>query len=106
MLVALLAVHSGLGMANDRASASAREIELDCQATLDDVPVTWTVQLDVSLPLATVDSDDVPADYSAGHARLRLTPNGPALTIGLHSGRLLVANANGWVIGGGRCQKL
>lgn len=79
---------------------------LHCRALIDASDVTWTIELDHDIPLAIVDSEDTPAEYSSGHVSVRLTANGPNLFIGLHSGRLLVTAADGAMLGKGMCKPL
>lgn len=79
---------------------------LDCRALIGTRDVTWTVELDHGIPLAIVDSEDTPAEYSSGHASVRLSPAGPNLFIGLHTGRLLVTAADGAMLGKGMCKPL
>jgi hypothetical protein len=79
---------------------------LDCRAMIGTRDVAWTVELDQAIPLAIVDSEDTPAEYSSGHASVRLSPGGPNLFIGLHTGRLLVTAANGAMLGRGTCMPL
>jgi hypothetical protein len=79
---------------------------LDCRALIGTSDVAWTVELDQAIPLAMVDSEDTPAEYSSGHASIRLSPSGPNLFIGLHTGRLLVTAADGAMLGKGMCRPL
>lgn len=79
---------------------------LHCRASVGASDVGWTVELDDAIPLATVDREDTPAEYSTGHVRIRLAANGPNLVIGLVSGRLLVTAADGSALGKGRCDTL
>jgi hypothetical protein len=79
---------------------------LQCRASLGATEIEWTVELDDAIPLATVDSLDAPADYSNGHARVRLSASGPNLVIGLMSGRLLVTAVDGQALGKGACKPL
>ena len=66
--------------------------------------IDWRIELNESMPLAIVDDDDTPADYSSsGHVMVRLAPEGPALVIGLSSGRLIMAAADGSTLARGNC---
>ncbi len=78
-------------------------VALDCRADIGGQPVAWKVELDPSLPLATVDDGDAPADYSESHAQIRLGISAPSLFIGLGTGRLLVSAADGRPVGQGLC---
>ena len=53
--------------------------------------------------IATIDESDLPADYSASHIQIRLAQNGPVLTIGRVTGRILATDNGGKSIGSGRC---
>lgn len=79
---------------------------LQCQASIGASSIAWTVELDHAVPLATVDSEDTPAEYANGHVSIRLAASGPNLFIGLHSGRLLVTAADGRALGRGLCRPL
>jgi hypothetical protein len=63
----------------------------------------WRIELDPSMPLAIVCDDDTPADYSPGHVRVRLAPDGPSLLIGLSSGRLVMLAPDGSNLAKGSC---
>lgn len=63
----------------------------------------WKIQLDESLPLAIVDDNDTPADYSASHIRVRLAANGPSLVIGRVSGRIVLSATDGTTLAVGHC---
>jgi hypothetical protein len=67
---------------------------------------TWSVALLPDLPLAEVDARDVPAEYGPSHVRIRLSQLGPVLTIGRVSGRVLVQDAAGQVVGRGYCRSI
>jgi hypothetical protein len=84
----------------------AADPKLHCRASLGATEMEWTVELNDSIPLATVDSLDAPAEYSNGHARVRLSASGPNLFIGLASGRLLVTAVDGQSLGKGACKPL
>lgn len=79
---------------------------LQCRASLGATDMEWAVELDEAIPLATVDNLDTPAEYSNGHARVRLSASGPNLFIGLASGRLLVTAIDGHALGKGNCKPL
>lgn len=86
---------------------SAKEIAtlgtLNCAVAVEKVEANWLVEFDERLPLATVDDSDKPADYSASHIQIRLAQEGPVLTIGRVTGRLLATDLSGKTIGSGRC---
>jgi hypothetical protein len=65
----------------------------------------WQIELDDSTPLAVVDDSDTPADYSPYHVRIRLSYDGPVLTIGRVSGRILASDNDGTTLGVGRCTR-
>lgn len=79
---------------------------LDCSATVGQARVSWTVELDDTVPLAVVDDAEAPAEYSKTHVRVRLAATGPALFIGRGTGRLLVSAPDGSALGIGRCRSL
>ena len=66
-------------------------------------PTQWTIEVDDTLPLAVVDDSDRPADYSGSHIRIRLDIDGPTLTIGRSSGRLVATDGAGKPLGAGFC---
>jgi hypothetical protein len=63
----------------------------------------WQIELDDTSSLAVVDDSDSPADYSPYHIRIRLSYDGPVLTIGRVSGRILASDNDGNTLGIGRC---
>ena len=63
----------------------------------------WTIEYDERMQLAVVNDEDQPADYSPSHIRIRLEPNGPTLTIGRVTGRVLALSDSGETIALGRC---
>lgn len=63
----------------------------------------WRIELDESIPLAVVDDSDLPADYSVSHVRIRLAIDGPVLTIGRISGRIVATDRAGKRLGFGHC---
>ncbi len=92
------------GVASAESVLIADRVSVECRAQVSNSEKAWIVELDSTVPLAAVNSDDVPAEYSSGHARVRLALEGPALVIGLKTGRLLVTDAKGKGIGYGQCQ--
>ena len=63
----------------------------------------WQVEFDEKLSLASVDESDSPAEFSPQHIRIRLSYDGPVLTIGRVTGRVLATDKDGNPIGAGRC---
>jgi hypothetical protein len=103
-LICALGLIASSAASSADASPMSDGVALQCRALVNNADKAWSVELDSTIPLAVVNSHDVPADYSASHARLRLALDGPALVIGLKSGRLLVTDAQGKRIGYGSCQ--
>ena len=79
---------------------------LDCQLAAENSNTHWTVELDSSIPIAVLDDHDHPAEYSNEHIQIRLALEGPVITIGRASGRLLLSDAHGKTMGTGRCGPL
>lgn len=100
-LVGIAALMTGLSA---NATDIARNGELACSVASETSHTTWQVELDESVPLAFVDDSDRPADYSPSHVRIRLTAEGPILTIGRVTGRVLATDNEGKAIGSGRCE--
>lgn len=78
----------------------------DCvaqSAQTTSIAPTWTIEYDERMHLAVVNDEDQPADYSPTHIRIRLEPNGPTLTIGRVTGRVLALSDSGETIALGRC---
>ena len=94
------------GTAAYAAPTSSATPILQCRASAGATNFAWTIELDDAIPLAIVNNDDTPADYSAGHVRVRLAPSGPTLVIGLISGRLLMTASDGRSLGSGQCERL
>lgn len=67
---------------------------------------SWRIELDDTVPLALVDDGDLPAEYSPSHVRIRFAIEGPVLTIGRSSGRILVTAIDGKPLGRGQCSPL
>ena len=65
---------------------------------------TWGLELDERIPLAIVDDEDKPADYSPSHVRIQMAPEGLTMTIGRSTGQYLANSDNGEVLGYGTCQ--
>lgn len=63
----------------------------------------WQVEFEEKLSLASVNESDSPADYSPHHIRIRLSYDGPVLTIGRVTGLVLATDKDGNPIGAGRC---
>ncbi len=76
---------------------------LNCNVSIETQETNWVVEFDETLPVATIDESDLPADYSASHIQIRLAQNGPVLTIGRVTGRILATDNGGKSIGSGRC---
>jgi hypothetical protein len=100
--VALLAIV----LAPAQAAAGAMPLPLPLSCALAGSEQTWSVALLPDLPLAEVDARDVPAEYGTSHVRIRLSQLGPVLTIGRVSGRVLVQDAAGQVVGRGHCRSI
>ena len=62
------------------------------------------VEFDERVPVASINESDHPADYTASHIRIRLTLDGPVLTIGRATGRALLLDRSGTPMGSGRCE--
>lgn len=76
---------------------------LRCTVQTENVSTAWLIEFDETIPLASVDDSDRPADYTPSHIRIRLARDGPVLTIGRVSGRILATDRDGKAIGAGRC---
>lgn len=93
------------------ASADSRDLvsagQLNCRVAIEDDQTIgqtdWRIELDESIPLAVVDDSDRPADYSESHIRIRLAIDGPVLTIGRVSGRIVATDRSGKRLGFGHC---
>lgn len=99
---ALLA--SGIALSDAPPQPVLYDTALQCQAMdADSRRITWQVQLDESIPLAIVNEDDTPAEYSVGHVRVHLAAGGPSLLIGRSTGRLVLSAPDGSVLARGMC---
>lgn len=89
----------------DADMVSARQLTCRVELGSEQPPsqTDWRIELDESIPLAVVDDSDLPADYSVSHVRIRLAIDGPVLTIGRISGRLVATDRTGKRLGLGRC---
>lgn len=85
------------------ASGIAGSGKLDCAVSSERGESRWQVELDDGLPLAAVDDHDRPADYNPSHVRIRLAIDGPVLTIGRVSGRIVATGSDGATLGAGLC---
>ena len=103
-LATALLAGSGLSIAETPRPMSFNAKAWQCYAVDQGQQRTdWRIELDASMPLAIVDDDDTPADYSPGHVRVRLAPDGPSLVIGLSSGRLIMSAPDGSTLAKGNC---
>ena len=79
---------------------------LQCSMPVQKTSETWLVQMEEPLSLVTINGSDTPADFSPQHISIRLAFNGPVLTIGRVTGRLLASDSQGKTIGIGQCRPL
>lgn len=98
-LALLLAATATASTAGGEAPAGVYE----CPGLAAGEPARWTIEFDERLPLATVNDEDLPADYTPSHIVIRLARQGPTLTIGRTSGRLVASAAGGDTVALGRC---
>jgi hypothetical protein len=96
----------GIALVPAQSVAGAMPVPLSCALALAGSEQTWSVALLPDLPLAEVEARDVPAEYGTSHVRIRLSQVGPVLTIGRVSGRVLVQDAAGQVVGRGHCRSI
>lgn len=75
----------------------------DCPALSGAETARWTIEFDERLPLATVNDEDLPAAYTPSHIVIRLGRQGPTLTLGRVTGRLVASTAGGETIALGSC---
>lgn len=92
--------------AADVVSGQSVSPALQCRVVVGKIDLAWTVELDHDIPLAIVNNEDTPAQYTSGHVSIRLAASGPNLLIGLQSGRLLVTAPDGTALGSGLCKPL
>ena len=76
---------------------------LDCPAPTGSGQRTLAIEIDENMPLAIVNEEEHPAYYTPSHIRILLEPNGPALTIGRSSGRIVAVSAGGETVALGIC---
>lgn len=96
----LLAMSAPAALAGDIAGAG----QLDCSIFSGTSETRWKVELDEAVPIAQVDEQDRPAEYSIAHVQIRLSIDGPMLTIGRTTGRAVASDNNGVTLGMGSCQ--
>lgn len=77
---------------------------LDCQLSAGGQQLNWIIEYNESLPLAVVDEEDKPALYTPSHIQIRMAPEGPIVTIGRVSGRILKSADTSNEQAFGRCQ--
>lgn len=104
LLSAAVLAMPGIALSEPDRPASLAETRLRCQA-LDqgNQRLNWSVQLDESMPLAIVDEEDMPAQYSVAHIRVHLAAGGPSLLIGRVTGRFVLAALDGSILAKGNC---
>lgn len=85
------------------AAGVANTGKLDCAVSGSLGESRWQVELDDGVPLAAVDDHDRPADYNPSHVRIRLAIDGPVLTIGRVTGRIVATGSDGTTLGAGLC---
>lgn len=100
---ALLAIAIALTAGFAGATDIAKVGELTCTLAGGGKHASWQVQLDDAVPLALVDGQDLPADYSSAHIQIRLAIDGPTLTIGRSTGRIVASSVDGVTLGKGFC---
>ena len=99
LLAALLALSTPASANRDVATLGA----LDCRMSTEQKTTAWIVELDASIPIAVLDDNDLPAEYSNNHIQIKMAFDGPTLTIGRETGRLLLSDQQGKTMGSGRC---
>ena len=90
-------------------AGTAMSIELagtyQCATPQGSMAARWTIELDDRVPLAVVNDEDRPAEYTPLHIRILLAPEGPMLTIGRISGRVLESSPSGETLALGQCER-
>lgn len=105
-LLSLAAVSFSSAATENRGKALASTGTLTC-ALADETKANVQevmVQFDEGIPVASIDDSDHPADYTSSHIRIRLTSDGPVLTIGRTTGRAVLQDRSGTPMGSGRCE--
>ena len=96
---------AGLAMAPASAQDDIAALgKLDCRLTETRNSTNWIVELDDSIPIAVLDDNDLPAEYTRHHIQIRISLAGPTLTIGRVTGRLLLSDQQGHPLGSGHCR--
>lgn len=98
-LAALLALAPALATAESKILAGI----LDCPAPDGSAEHTLAIELDENLPLAVVNDEERPAYYETSHILILLDRDGPALTIGRSSGRIVAFTPGGESVALGTC---
>lgn len=75
----------------------------DCPAPASSDAATLTIEIDDRVPLAVVNEEDRPADYTPSHIRIQLDRGGDTLTIGRITGRILASRPGTDPVLLGRC---
>lgn len=99
----LLVCSATFGVISSAASATGLEGMLRCSAHLGNQSLSWQVEINDNIPLAIVDEQDTPAEYSASHVRVRLEMNGPELFIGRMTGKMVLSAPDGKTMALGQC---
>lgn len=101
----LAALLSSAGLAAAPASAPMMTVAgvFDCPAPGGSGLATLAIEIDDSIPLAVVNEEDRPADYTPSHIRILLEPGGHILTIGRVTGRILASTPGSEPVLLGRC---
>lgn len=97
------ATFSALVLSSSYSHSAPLQGTLNCDAHSEKGELNWKIELDDSLPLAMIDDEDTPAEYSSSHVRVLLSLNGPSMFIGRESGRLVLSAADGRMLARGVC---
>jgi hypothetical protein len=90
-LLAALALSTGLAAAAASSPMMTVAGVFDCPAPAGSGLAALAIEIDERIPLAVVNEEDRPADYTPSHIRILLEPGGSVLTIGRVTGRILAS---------------
>lgn len=90
-LLAALATCASLAPVPSLAAGMTIAGVFDCPAPGGSELKMLTIEIDDTVPLAVVNDEDRPADYTPSHIRILLEPGGQVLTIGRVTGRILAS---------------
>lgn len=99
----MLVASTGLVTPSFAETQASQTGTLNCALSIAQTSAKLLVQFDDQLSVAEVDHTDHPADFTSSHIRIRLAQEGPVLTIGRVTGRVLATDSGGKPLGAGTC---